>query len=97
MLNYAKKATWNLLHAYIYAHSQILIDEFPVDGVQNILIFQSQCVHMTFSDKNIYKRMFKQVVHKGGESEINYIRIFKNAKALKISVGKWEIVTVKIL
>ena len=30
--------------------------------------------------------MFQQVVHKGGESEINYIKIFQNAKALSISV-----------
>ena len=34
--DYAKKATWNLLHAYIDAHSQRLIDEFTVDGVHNI-------------------------------------------------------------
>ena len=33
---YAEKATWNLLCAYIYAHSQRLIDEFPGDGVQAI-------------------------------------------------------------
>ena len=31
--------------------------------------------------------MFQQVVHKGGKSYINYIKIFQNAKALKISVG----------
>ena len=31
--------------------------------------------------------MFQQVVHKGGGSEINYIKIFQNDKALKISVG----------
>ena len=30
--------------------------------------------------------MFNQVEHKGGESEINHIKIFKNAKALEISV-----------
>ena len=27
--DYDKKATWNILHAYIYAHSQILIYEYP--------------------------------------------------------------------
>ena len=31
--------------------------------------------------------MFQQVVHKGGESEINYIKIFQNDQALKASVG----------
>ena len=31
--------------------------------------------------------MFQQVVHKGGNSSINYIKRFKNAKALAISVG----------
>ena len=34
--DYAKKDTWNLLHAYLDAHSQILIDEYPGDGVQAI-------------------------------------------------------------
>ena len=32
--------------------------------------------------------MFRQVVHKGGEPEINDIKIFQNAKALAFSVGK---------
>ena len=31
-----KKVTWNILHAYIDAHSQILIDECPGDGVHAI-------------------------------------------------------------
>ena len=31
--DYTKTSTWNLLYAYIDAHSQILIDEYPVDGV----------------------------------------------------------------
>ena len=31
--DYAKKATWNLLHAYIDAYSQILIDEYT--GYEN--------------------------------------------------------------
>ena len=31
--------------------------------------------------------MFQNVVHKRGESEIKYIKIFKNYKALAISVG----------
>ena len=35
---------------------------------------------MTFSDK-------KYVTHKGGESAINYIKIFQNVQALSVSVG----------
>ena len=31
--------------------------------------------------------MFQQAVHKGGDSETNYINIFQNAKDLEISVG----------
>ena len=31
--DYAKTATWNLLNIYIHAHSQILIDEYPGNGV----------------------------------------------------------------
>ena len=30
--------------------------------------------------------MFHQAAHKGGESEIHYIKIFQNAKAMEISV-----------
>ena len=33
---YAKNATWNLLYAYIYAHSQIFIDKYTGDGVKDI-------------------------------------------------------------
>ena len=39
--DYSKKSTWNLLHAYIDAHSKILIYGCTVDGVQAISIFQS--------------------------------------------------------
>ena len=42
---------------------------------------------MTFADKSIYDRTFQQVTHKGGESEINYIKRFQNAHALSVSVG----------
>ena len=37
---------------------------------------------MTFSDQSRYIRRFQQVVHKGGESKINDIQIFHNAKDL---------------
>ena len=49
---------------------------------------QSHCANMTFADKSGYSRTFQQVTHKGGESAINYIRIFQNAQALSVSVGK---------
>ena len=74
------------MHEYLYAHSQILIHEFPGYGLQAISILQSQCANMTSADKIRYNRMFQQLVHKVGESEINCIKIFQNAKALEISV-----------
>ena len=42
---------------------------------------------MTFADKSRHDRTFQQVTHKGGESEINYIKWFQNAHALSVSVG----------
>ena len=42
---------------------------------------------MTFADKSRCGRTFQQVTHKGGESEINYIKKFQNAHALSVSVG----------
>ena len=33
---HAENPTWNILCAYIDAHSQILIYEYPGDGVQSI-------------------------------------------------------------
>ena len=82
-----KNSTWNLLHAYIDAHIQILIDEYPGYEVQSISIFQYQCSNTTFSDQRRYNILFQQVMQKGGEPEINYIKIFHNAKALYILVG----------
>ena len=86
LTDHDKKATWNLFHEYIYAHSQILFDKCPGDVVPAISIFQSQCANIKFSDQSIYNRMFQQVLHKGRESEINYNKSFQNAKALEISV-----------
>ena len=42
---------------------------------------------MTFDDNSRYNRTFQQVTHKGGESEINYIKRFQNAHALSVLVG----------
>ena len=48
---------------------------------------QSHCANMTFADKSRYDRTFQKVTHKGGESAINYIKIFHNTQALSVSVG----------
>ena len=42
---------------------------------------------MKFSDKSRYDSIFQQVPHKGGESTMNYIKIFQNEHALSVSVG----------
>ena len=42
---------------------------------------------MNFSDWIRYDRIFKQVPHKGGESEMNHMQTFKNPQALSVSVG----------
>ena len=65
----------------------MLTDEFTGDGVQAISILHSQCTNKTFSYKRRYNIMFQKVVHRGGESEINCIKIFQNAKDLAILVG----------
>ena len=49
--DYAKKATWNLLHTYIDVHSQRSIDEYPKYGVQSISRMQCQCAKTTFTTK----------------------------------------------
>ena len=48
---------------------------------------QSHCANMTFPDKSRYVGIFQKVTHKGGESAMNYIKIFKNAQALSVLVG----------
>ena len=42
---------------------------------------------MTFYNKSRYNIQFQKVVIKAGESEINYIKIFQNAKDLSVSVS----------
>ena len=74
--DYAKKATQNLVHAYIYAYIQRLLDKYPGDGVQAITILKFQCANMRFSDKSRYNKLFQKVINKVGGSEINYIKIF---------------------
>ena len=65
--DYAKQATWNILHAYIDARSKTIIDEYPVGVVQDMTILQSQCANMNFmtGEGTIYC-FRKWCVHKGG-------------------------------
>ena len=51
LLDCAKNSVWKFLHAYIDTQIQILIDEYPGDGVQAISRIQSQCSNMTFYDQ----------------------------------------------
>ena len=57
---YSKSVTWNLLHAYIDAHSQILIDEYPVDGVQATSRLKPQYANTIFADQRRYNRFFSE-------------------------------------
>ena len=75
------------MYANIDIKSRRLIAEFPGDGIKCIEQLQSHCENMTFADKSRYDRIFQQVTHKGGESEMNYIKIFQNAQTLSLSVG----------
>ena len=84
---YAKKAIRNILHANIDVNSRILITEFPKDGIECIEKLQSRCANMNFAYKSRYDRNFQQVTHKGGDSEINYIKRLQNVHALSVSVG----------
>ena len=42
---------------------------------------------MNFSYKSIHDRILQQVPHKGGESEMNYIKRLYNAQDLSVYVG----------
>ena len=43
---------------------------------------------MTFAGKSRYDRIFRQVIHKGEEYAMNYIKILQNAQAFSITVVK---------
>ena len=75
LTDYAMEATRNLLYAYIDAHILKLIYEYLGYVVQAIMILQLKCANMNFSDKSKCNRLFQQVLHKEGESEINYAKI----------------------
>ena len=76
------------MHANIDVHIRRLIADFPIYGVKFIAKVHSYCANMNFSDKSRYDRIFQQVTPKGGESIMNYIKIFQNAQAFSVSVGK---------
>ena len=86
--DYAKQAIRNLLHANSDVHRRILIAEFPKDGIKCLEKLQSHCANMNFAYKSRYDRTFQQVTHKGGESAINYIKIFQNAQDMVFSQYK---------
>ena len=48
---------------------------------------QPHCANMTFSEKISYDIIFQKVTHKGGETEMNYIKIFQNTQVLSVSLG----------
>ena len=79
LTDYSKKAPWNLFHSYIYSHSQIIIDEYLGDVVQDISRLKSQCANMNFADQIRENRLFQRVMHKEGGSAIKYIKIFHDA------------------
>ena len=65
------------MHANIDVHRRRLIADLPKDGIKCIEKLQSHCANITFADKSRYDRTFQQVTHKGGKSDINYIKGFK--------------------
>ena len=77
------------MYANIDVKSRRLISEFPGYGIKCIEQLQSHFENMTFADKSRYDRIFQQVTHKGGEYEINYIKIFQNSQNLSVSVGNY--------
>ena len=84
--SHAYNSTCNLLHAYIYAHIQRLIDEYPGYGVQATTRLKSQCANMTFSDQIIYNRVFQKVIHKGGSKKSI---ISRYSKILRLWKFQW--------
>ena len=76
------------MYANIDVHRRRLIYEFPVYGVKFIEKLQSHCANMYFADKSRYDSIFQQFTHKGGESTMNYIKMFQNSHTLSFSVVK---------
>ena len=74
------------MNANIDVHTRRLNAELPGYGVKLISKLQSQCANINVSDTNRYGRSFQQVTHKGGESAMNFMKIFQNAQAFSVSV-----------
>ena len=74
------------MHANIDVHSRRLIAELPGYGIKCTEKVQSHYANMTFFGKSRYARIFQQVTNKGGESAMNYIKIFQNAQAFSVLV-----------
>ena len=55
---------------------QIFIDEYLVHGLHTISRLQYQRLNMIFDNQIRYNRLCQQVIHIGGDSAINYIKIF---------------------
>ena len=84
--DYNKQFTWNLLHAYIDAHIQNIIDYYSGGGSKSITRLQSKFASIVYPDNSRYNILFQQIIHRGGELEIKYINIFQITKAMKNSV-----------
>ena len=85
MKDFAKQIG-NILHSNIHVHGRRLIADLPGNIIKFIEKPQSHCYNMKFSDKSRYEKKFQQVTHKGGESAMNYIKLFQHTKALSVSV-----------
>ena len=85
---FVKKDIRNILHANIDVHSRRFIAKFQGDGVKYISKLQSHCTNTTFSNKIRYDIIFQKVTHKGGESEMSYIKTFQNEQDFSVSLGK---------
>ena len=93
--DYSKNSTWDLLHTYIDAHSQILIDECQGYGVHAISILKSQYKSITFYDQRRYNRMFQQVVRCTKEGSWKSA-LLKDFIMIRLWNFYWETVTLKI-
>ena len=63
------------------------MDEHLGEGIAGLKRLQKLCAKLTFADEQRFDRQFQQVTQRGGESAINYIKRFQNAKSLAQSVG----------
>ena len=78
-----KKSTWNLLHAYIDALSQILIDEYPRYGIHAISILKYQCVNMVFLTKADIIDCFREWFSKEGSQKSIISKYFRMLRLWK--------------